>query len=164
MGAAGGDGSPYLFSGTLMVGGTGLARVLGTGASTALGRIGAALASVVEEPTRIQKETAKVVRRLAIIGLVCALFVAGAYTLTRGGDWLHGLLAGLTLAMAILPEELPVMLVIFLGLGAWRLAQQKVLTRRVPAIETLGAATVLCVDKTGTLTENRMALAEVVDQ
>jgi len=159
MGAAGGDGSPYLFSGTLMVGGAGLARVLGTGASTALGRIGAALASVVEEPTHIQKETARVVRRLAMIGLACALFVAGAYTLSREGDWLHGLLAGLTLAMAILPEELPVMLVIFLGLGAWRLAQQKVLTRRVPAIETLGAATVLCVDKTGTLTENRMALA-----
>ena len=158
MGAAGGDGSSYLFSGTLMVGGAGLARVLGTGASTALGRIGAALARVVEEPTRIQKETSKVVRRLATIGLACAAFVAVAYALTHDGDWLHGLLAGLTLAMAILPEELPVMLVIFLGLGAWRLAQQKVLTRRVPAIETLGAATVLCVDKTGTLTENRMAL------
>jgi Ca2+-transporting ATPase len=159
MGAAGGDGSPYLFSGTLMVGGSGLARVLGTGASTALGRIGAALASVVEEPTRIQKETAQVVRRLAVIGLACALFVTVAFALTHDGDWLHALLAGLTLAMAILPEELPVMLVIFLGLGAWRLAQQQVLTRRVPAIETLGAATVLCVDKTGTLTENRMALA-----
>jgi Ca2+-transporting ATPase len=159
MGAAGGDESPYLYSGTMIVRGGGLAHVIGTGAGTALGRIGAALAKVEEEPTRIQRETARVVRILAVFGVVCSLLVAVLYTLTRGGDWLHGLLVGLTLAMAILPEELPVILTIFLGIGAWRLSRQQVLTRRVPAIETLGTATVLCVDKTGTLTENRMALA-----
>ena len=80
-----------------------------------------------------------------------------AYWLARG-DWLHGLLAGLTLAMAILPEELPVVLTLFLGLGAWRLAREKVLARSIPAVELLGATTVLCVDKTGTLTANRMAV------
>ena len=66
------------------------------------------------------------------------------------GDWLHGLLAGLTFAMAILPEELPVVLTLFLGLGAWRLARENVLARSIPAVELLGATTVLCVDKTGT--------------
>src|SRR5450432_3293256 len=74
------------------------------------------------------------------------------------GDWLHGLLAGLTLAMAVLPEELPVVLTLFLGLGAWRLAREKVLARSIPAVELLGATTVLCVDKTGTLTANRMTV------
>src|SRR5450432_2896374 len=74
------------------------------------------------------------------------------------GDWLHGLLAGLTLAMAVLPEELPVVLTLFLGLGAWRLARENVLARSIPAVELLGATTVLCVDKTGTLTANRMAV------
>ncbi len=80
-----------------------------------------------------------------------------AYWVVRG-DWLHSLLAGLTLAMAILPEELPVVLTLFLGLGAWRLARENVLARSIPAVELLGATTVLCVDKTGTLTANRMAV------
>src|SRR6185436_6320875 len=85
------------------------------------------------------------------------------YTIVRG-DWLSGVLAGITLAMAILPEEFPVVLTVFLALGAWRIARRGVLTRRMPAIEMLGAATVLCVDKTGTLTENRMALAQVLGE
>ena len=88
------------------------------------------------------------------------MLVVVVYGLTRG-DWLHGFLAGITLAMATLPEEFPVVLTIFLALGAWRISQHKVLTRRVPAVEMLGAATVLCVDKTGTLTLNRMTVTRI---
>ena len=86
--------------------------------------------------------------------------VVVVFGLTRG-NWLQGVLAGITLAMAILPEEFPVVLTIFLALGAWRISQRKVLTRRVPAVEMLGAATALCVDKTGTLTLNRMTVTKI---
>ena len=96
-------------------------------------------------------------RVLAIVGVTLCVVVIVLYGATRG-DWLTGLLSGLTLAMALLPEEIPVILTVFLALGAWRMSRQKVLTRRVAAIETLGAATVLCADKTGTLTQNRMTL------
>lgn len=151
----GGDRLPFVYSGTLVVQGKGVAHVLATGERAELGKIGKALESVEAEPTRLQKETGRLVRNLALTGAALCLFVIIVYGLTRG-DWLHGILAGLTLAMAMLPEEFPVVLTIFLALGAWRISQKRVLTRRVPAIETLGAATVLCVDKTGTLTKNVM--------
>jgi Ca2+-transporting ATPase len=151
----GGDDSPFVYSGTLVVAGKGVARVTATGARTELGRIGKALASVESEATSIQRETAHLVRNLALLGGLLCVAVVVIYGLTRD-DWLQGLLAGLTLAMATLPEEFPVVLTIFLALGAWRLSQHRVLTRRVAAVETLGAATVLCVDKTGTLTLNDM--------
>ena len=160
LGRPGGEGSPFVFSGTLVVQGKGIARVLATGAATEMGRIGKALARLEEEPTRTQKETATVVKRVAWVGLALAAGVAVAYGTTRA-DWLNGLLVGITLAMAILPEELPVVLTVFLALGAWRIAKRQVLTRRVPAVEMLGATTVLCVDKTGTLTQNRMALSRL---
>jgi Ca2+-transporting ATPase len=160
MGPPGGDESPFVFSGSLVVQGKGTARVLVTGERTALGRIGNALAAVASEPTRIQLETSLLVKHLAWWGGGLSLLVAIVYGLTRG-DWLNGILAGITLAMAILPEELPVVLTLFLGLGAWRMAQSRVLTRRVPALEMLGSATVLCVDKTGTLTQNRMTLTRM---
>ncbi len=145
------------FSGTLVTQGTGRGLVAATGARSALGRIGASLQAISTETTPVQRETKRIVTWVASIGLSLAAGLAVAWGLTRG-DWLHGLLAGLTLAMAILPEELPVVLTIFLGLGAWRLAREKVLTRSMPAVELLGATTVLCVDKTGTLTMNRMAV------
>ncbi len=160
MGAPGGDDLPFLFSGTLIVQGQGIAVTLTTGAQTVMGGIGRTLAAVKHEPTHIQRETGRIVKRLAWLGLALSLLVALLYGSTRG-EWLAGVLAGITLAMAILPEELPVVLTIFLGLGAWRVAQKRVLTRNVPAIEMLGAATVLCSDKTGTLTENRMELAQL---
>lgn len=160
MGSPGGGESPFVFSGSLVVQGKGTARVLATGERTALGRIGNALAAVAPEPTRIQLETSLLVKRLAWYGGGLSLLVAIVYGLTRG-DWLNGILAGITLAMAILPEELPVVLTLFLGLGAWRMAQRRVLTRRVPALEMLGSATVLCVDKTGTLTQNQMTLTRL---
>ena len=156
----GGDDQPWLYSGTLVVQGKGVAEVVATGARTQMGAIGEALQTVQREETRLDRETAGIVKSIALIGIVLCLIVVVVYGLTRG-DWLHGLLAGITLAMAILPEEFPVVLTIFLALGAWRLSRKNILTRRVPAIETLGATTVLCVDKTGTLTESRMTVARV---
>lgn len=145
------------FSGTLVTRGVGRGRVIATGERSALGRIGQSLAGIAVESTPIQQETRRVVQQVAAVGLALAGALAVAYGITRG-DWLHGVLAGLTFAMAILPEELPVVLTLFLGLGAWRLAREKVLARSIPAIERLGATTVLCVDKTGTLTANRMTV------
>ncbi len=156
----GGEDTPFLFSGTLVVSGQGVAVVAATGEATEMGRIGRALDSLEPEGTVLQKQTAHLVRALATIGLSMCAVVVVVYGLSRG-DWLQGILAGLTLAMAVLPEEFPVVLTIFLALGAWRIARQQVLTRRIPAVETLGSATVLCVDKTGTLTQNRMSVAKL---
>jgi Ca2+-transporting ATPase len=141
----------------LVTQGTGRGVVQATAERSALGRIGASLRTIPVESTPVQQETQRIVKWVAVIGLTLAAAIGMAWGFTRG-DWLQGLLAGLTLAMAILPEELPVVLTIFLGLGAWRLAKEKILTRSVPAVELLGATTVLCVDKTGTLTMNRMAV------
>lgn len=161
MAAPGGMDTPFLFSGTLVVQGKGTAQVLATGANTALGRIGHALAAVKEEPSRVQQETAHAVKVVALGSIVLVLLLMVWYGISRH-DWLHGILAGLTLAMALLPSELPLILTIFLGLGAWRMAKQQVLTRRTQALEMLGSASVLCVDKTGTLTQNHMALAQLM--
>ncbi len=147
----------HVFSGTLVTQGNARGRVVATGARSALGRIGASLSSITTAATPIQQETRRVVKRVALLGLALAAILALLYWQLRG-DALHGLLAGLTLAMAILPEELPLVLTIFLGLGAWRLTRERVLARRIPAIERLGATTLLCVDKTGTLTANRMVV------
>jgi len=157
----GGDDQPFVYSGTLVVRGQGVAAVRATGAHTELGRIGQALETVEPEASPLQRATGQIVRVLAIVGVSLCLVIALVYGMTRG-DWIGGVLAGVTLAMAILPEEFPVVLTVFLALGAWRLAQKQVLTRRVPAIETVGAATVLCVDKTGTLTLNRMSVRALV--
>ena len=153
----GGDDRPHLYAGTLVVRGQGIARVTATGARTEVGRIGRALGSIVSEPSRLELEIRRTVRVLAAAGITICVAVVVLYGILRA-DWLHGLLAGLTLAMAILPEEFPIVLTIFLALGAWRISRQRVLTRRVAAIESLGTANVLCVDKTGTLTLNRMTL------
>jgi Ca2+-transporting ATPase len=158
-----GDG---VFSGTLLVKGHGRAEVTATGPRSELGRIGQSLAALEPEKTMLERETARMVRLVAAVAVALCLAAAGLYYATRG-DALAALLAGLTLAMALIPEEFPVVLTIFLALGAWRISRHGVLTRRMPAIEMLGAATVLCVDKTGTLTENRMSVvetpAEVID-
>ncbi|MGB5100561.1 MAG: cation-translocating P-type ATPase [Methanothrix sp.] len=160
MARPGGDDLPFVFSGSLVVQGQGVAAVQATGINTEIGKIGKALQKVTSEETALQKETNLLVAKLAILGLSLCLLVVIAYGMTRG-DWLQGLLAGITMAMAVLPEEFPVVLTIFLALGAWRISQSNVLTRRVPTIETLGSATVLCVDKTGTLTMNRMTVKKI---
>ena len=161
MARPGGDDLPFLYSGTLAVQGKGIAQVLATGASTEIGRVGKALRNVGEESTHIQRETRVVAKRMAWVAFALSTVAAVTYAI-GSGDWLNGILVGITLAMGILPEELPVVLTLFLGLGAWRIAQKKVLTRRIPAVEMLGAATVLCTDKTGTLTHNRMVLARII--
>jgi Ca2+-transporting ATPase len=148
-----------VYGGTLVVRGTALAEVVATGPRSEMGRIGASLARIEPGRTRLEEETARVVRVIAGVALVLCIAVAFLYMALRG-DPLAGILAGLTLAMALLPEEFPVVLTVFLALGAWRISHHGVLTRRMPAIEMLGATTVLCCDKTGTLTENRMSVAQ----
>jgi Ca2+-transporting ATPase len=149
------------YAGTLVVKGQGRGVVTASGTRTEFGRIGMSLVDLDIQRTRLQQETARIVRVVATFGVGACIALA-VYSTVRLGDWLAGILAGITLAMAILPEEFPLVLTVFLALGAWRIARRGVLTRRMPAIETLGAATVLCVDKTGTLTENRMALVDTV--
>ena len=156
----GGDDLPFVYSGTLVVQGHGMAKVTGTGIHTEMGKIGKALSTITQEETLLKKETSHLVRSFAIIGIILCVFVVIVYGMTRG-DWLNGLLAGVSLSMALLPEEFSVVLLIFLSMGAWRMSRRQVLTRRMPAIETLGSATVLCVDKTGTLTMNRMILSSL---
>jgi len=153
----GGDDTPFVYSSTLVVQGQGIAEVKATGLNTEVGKIGKALQKAKHEQTRLQKETHNLIKKFAFVGISLCVLLVAFYYFTRG-DLLRGLLAGITLAMSILPEEFPVVLTIFLALGAWRISQKNVLTRRIPAIETLGAATVLCVDKTGTLTLNRMTV------
>jgi Ca2+-transporting ATPase len=154
----GGDDLPFVYSGTLVVAGQGIARVVAVGAQSAIGSIGKALQGVTGEETLLQRETGRLVRLLAVTVLgLCAILVL-IYGIARG-HWLEGVLAGLTLAMAVMPNELPVVMTIFLALGAWRLSRTQVLARNAPIVEMLGSATVLCVDKTGTLTLNRMTLA-----
>ena len=149
-----------VFSGTLVIQGQGRAEISATGSRTEMGRIGVSLSAIETEKTNLQIETSRVVRFIAMVAIVLCTVLAVSYALLRN-DCLGGVLAGITLAMSILPEEFPLVLTIFLALGAWRIGRQGVLTRRIPAVEMLGATTVLCVDKTGTLTENRMRVAEV---
>ncbi len=156
----GGDDIPYVYSGSMIVQGNGVVRVTATGMNTEIGKIGKALESIVEEPTQLKREMGTLVRRLTIIGVTLCFIVIGVYYLTRG-DLINGFLAGITLAMAMLPEEFPVVLTIFLALGAWRISKKNVLTRKPAAIETLGSATVLCTDKTGTLTQNKMTVTKL---
>lgn len=156
----GADSSPFLFAGTLVVRGQGVAQVNRTGPRSALGRIGSSLADIGQEPTPLQRTAARLVGMLGLAALGFCIIVALAYGLVRD-EWLAGALAGVTVAIALIPEEFPMVLAVFLALGAWRLAAHRVLVRRSAVIETLGGATVLCVDKTGTLTENRMQVARL---
>ncbi|MFA7301462.1 MAG: cation-translocating P-type ATPase [Candidatus Shapirobacteria bacterium] len=153
-------GEIKVYSGCLVISGHAMVRVSGTGMKTEIGKIGNSLQTIKEEETLLHKQTTKIVRTVAIIGISLSSIMVLIYTVTRG-NVVEGMLAGLTLGMAILPEEFPIVLLIFMTLGAWRIAKNNVLTRKSSAIETLGAATVLCTDKTGTLTENNMKLEEL---
>ncbi|HJU29001.1 MAG TPA: cation-translocating P-type ATPase [Candidatus Binataceae bacterium] len=156
----GGDDLPLVFSGTLIVRGQGIARVVAIGSASEIGKIGKTLGEIEDEPTPLRAQTRRLVRILAAFGGALSVLTVVFYGLLRG-SWLDGLLAGITLAMSILPEEFPLVLTIFLVMGAWRISRANVLTRRSAAIEALGAATVLCTDKTGTLTLNQMSVAEL---
>jgi len=156
--APGGADLSWVYSGTLVVQGHGLARISATGPRSEIGRIGAALGRITPPPGRLQRETSLLARRFALLGGAVSALLVGLL-LVRDTDPLQALLAGIALSMSMLPEEFPVILTIFPAIGAWRLARSQVLTRRLSAIEILGSTSVLCVDKTGTLTENRMAVA-----
>jgi Ca2+-transporting ATPase len=158
-GRPGGEGQPVVYSGSLVVRGSGIALIHATGAAAEIGRIGKSLASIDPTSPRLAGETRRLVRVFAAIGISASVAAAVAYGLLRG-SWLDAALAGIALGMAMLPEEFPLVLAVFMTMGAWRISRARVLTRRASAIEALGAATVLCTDKTGTLTENRMSVLE----
>ena len=161
MARPGGDELPFVYSGTLVVQGQGIAQVKAIGAQTEMGKIGKALQKIKPETTPLQQEMNRLVSRLFGIALSLCVAIVVIYGFTTR-DWLKGVLAGITLAMAILPNEFPVVVTIFLALGAWRISQNHVLARRASAVETVGSATVLCVDKTGTLTLNQMAVQQLL--
>lgn len=153
----GGEDTNSVFSGTMVVQGHGVAKVMATGVRTELGKIGKALTTLEPGESHLRQEVSRVVKIMAVSGISVCVLVAVFYGLTRG-NWLSGILVGITMAMALLPEEFPVVLTVFLALGAWRISRRNVLTRTSSAIEALGSATVLCVDKTGTLTQNQMTV------
>ena len=157
----GGDDLPLVYSGTLVVQGQGIARVIATGPRTEIGRIGKSLQTLRPEPSPVQRQMRRMMWAFAGLGVILCSVVVVLYGLTRG-SWLDALLAGITLAISLLPQEFLVVLTVFLALGAWRISRSRVLTRRIPALETLGAATILCADKTGTITENRMTVTQLV--
>jgi Ca2+-transporting ATPase len=158
-GAAGEAG--VVRSGSVIVQGGGLARVTAIGADTEIGRIGRALQEIDPGRSPLQDEIAMLVKRFAAVAVVIAATAFVLYGATRH-DWYAGMLAGITLAMSLLPEEFTLVLAVFMALGAWRLTGSQVLARRTAVIETLGAATALCVDKTGTITQNRMSVKCIV--
>ncbi|MCB9224943.1 MAG: cation-translocating P-type ATPase [Crocinitomicaceae bacterium] len=149
-------------SGTLIVQGRGIMQVTHTGLDTKFGKIGQSLMKIEGSETKLQKEIRDLIKRLLIIGIVLSAIVTAAFFLTRG-NFINSLLSGLATAMAMLPEEFPVVLTVFLALGAWRLSKKNVLTRKPVAIETLGSATVLCSDKTGTITQNKMSVQSLIN-
>ena len=157
---AGGDMLAHVFSGTLVVAGTGLCVVHATGALSEIGRIGQSLAALEIEAPRLYRQTRRLVLLFAAGGIGASLLAVLLYGLLRH-NWLEGALAGIALGMSLLPEEFPVVLAVFMAMGAMRLSRVRVLARRAAAIETLGSTTVLCTDKTGTLTQNRMSIAEL---
>ena len=156
----GGDDLPFVFSGSLVVRGVGIAEVTATGVRSEVGKIGQSLGALQTEAPRLQAQTRRLVRMFAIVGGAVTALAVVLYGTMRGG-WIDAVLAGIALGMSMLPEEIPVVLTVFMAMGAWRISRARVLTRRAAAIETLGSATVLCTDKTGTLTENRMTVAEL---
>ena len=148
-------------AGSLVASGRGLAEVVAVGDATELGRLGRSLVNVTPPLTRLQRHTRRLTARLTVV----ALGLCAALAVLQGGlsgDWSTALLAALALALAVLPNEIPVVLALFLALGALRLARIGVLARWPAAVESLGSATVLAVDKTGTLTENRMAVQQLL--
>jgi len=157
----GGEDLPNVFAGTLVVRGSALACVTATGQKSEMGNIGRALGSIETEQPHLQKQLRWLVRDFAIFGALAGGLTVLLFGLVRG-SWLEAMLGGIALGMSLLPEEFPLVMAVFMAMGAWRISRARVLTRRASAIETLGSTTVLCTDKTGTLTENRMTVVSVV--
>jgi Ca2+-transporting ATPase len=156
----GGDDLPFVYSGTLVVSGVGIAIAKRTAMNTEMGKIGKSLSELKSEKSLLEKETDSVTKKATAVAAILFIIIVLVYGFTHN-DWIGSLLNGITLAMSILPEEFPVVLTVFLALGAWRMSKKKVLTRKNTAIQSLGSATVLCTDKTGTITLNKMTLRAV---
>ena len=156
----GGDNTSFVFSGTMVVAGNGIAQVLQTGDKTYMGRIGESISQVKDTPSKLSIEIRGLVKWITIVGIILCISVTGLYYFTRD-NLIDGFLSGITLAMAILPEEYPVVFSVFMAIGAWRMSKINVLTRESSAIESLGTISVLCTDKTGTLTENKMRVEQL---
>ena len=155
----------YCYAGTLVTQGTAHVLVDKIGASTEYGKIGVNIATAPDEKTPLQKQTGSLVKLCA--GIAAVLFaLVGVFTYINipdhafGDRLIESILSGITLAMAMIPEEFPVILTVFLSMGAWRLAKKNSLVRKLPSVETLGAVSVLCVDKTGTITMNQMTVQD----
>ncbi|MEN9399132.1 MAG: hypothetical protein RL632_233 [Bacteroidota bacterium] len=151
----------HLFGGTLVTRGRGVMAIISTGIDTEFGKIGISLTAIKEQPTQLQSELGRLIKWFSIVGVGLCIAVVILFYSTRG-NFIQSLLNGLSAAMAILPEEFPVIMTVFLALGAWRLSKLNVLTRKPSAIETLGSATFLCSDKTGTITCNKMVVSTCV--
>lgn len=150
----------HVYNGTLVTQGKAYTKVIATGINTRLGKIGSALKTIKKEKSKFKEESSRIVIRILSLSIFLCLLIIAIFYFFRH-DLIKGLLTSITFAIAMLPEEIPAVLTIFMALGAWRISQKKVLTRTMPAIETLGSITVLCTDKTGTITENRMILNEI---
>ena len=157
----GGEDLPYLFAGSLVVRGSGMALVHSIGLGSEMGKIGHALQTIETRQPHLQKQLHSLVRNFSIIGATAGLLAVVLFGLLRG-SWLQAMLSGIALGMSLLPEEFPLVLAVFMAMGAWRISKARVLTRRASSIESLGAVTVLCTDKTGTLTENKMTVTNIV--
>jgi P-type Ca2+ transporter type 2C len=154
----GAENAGQVFAGSLVIRGTGMATIVATGARSAIGAIGASLIGMKREQPRLERQIRRLVMVFGSIGLGVSVLAFLLYWGLRG-SWLEALLGAIAVGMSLLPEEFPLVLTVFMVMGAWRLSQSRVLTRRAAAIEALGAATVLCTDKTGTLTRNLMSVA-----
>lgn len=155
-----GHPDPYVYQGTLVTGGLAIATVTAVGNRTKLGAIGKSIESIKEEKTPLEKQISNFVKKMVIAGTIIFLFV-WAINFSRSEDVVDSLLKALTLAMSVLPEEIPVAFTTFMAIGAFRLMRSGIVVKQMKTVETLGSATVICTDKTGTITENKMNLAAI---
>lgn len=151
-----------VYSGTLVSSGLAVFKVEKIGAETKLGKIGQSIQDIKEERSPLQIQITRFVKWMAVAGIIVFLMVWG-YSFWQSGNLLQSLLSGLTLAMSILPEEIPVAFTTFMALGAWKLMREGIIVKRSSVVETLGSTTVICTDKTGTITENSMRLNALFD-
>jgi P-type Ca2+ transporter type 2C len=154
------DDDKLVYQGTAVAGGLAICKVTHIGSDTKLGKIGKSLESIAEEKTPLQKQISNFVKKMAIVGVIVFLIV-WVINYFQSKDVFDSLLKSLTLAMSILPEEIPVAFTTFMALGAWRLMKLGIIVKQTKTVESLGSATVICVDKTGTITENKMSLVKL---
>ncbi|MBP6828196.1 MAG: HAD-IC family P-type ATPase, partial [Saprospiraceae bacterium] len=156
------EGENLLYQGTTVASGLGVAHIRSVGAQTEFGKLGKSIESIESDPTPLQRQISRFVKQMLIAGLVAFLVVFGI-NYFYADSFLSALLFSLAFALALVPEEIPVAFTTFMALGAYRMTKQQVLVKQPKTVESLGAATVICLDKTGTITENRMSVAEVSD-